>query len=423
MKKIFNLLLLLILSIVLCSCVVRDKPFVEKNYEAQLNKVVRANLVSSKYQDIPSELVERLGNFSSKILDGYIKEFGTNKNFTVSPLSIYLAVACLYPTLPDELQEELLNKMGVTKNDFLNTKLLMEQMFQDDDSKLFLTNSVWIQKGYLADENILNDLANIYYCHAFSTDFKNDNTNANKLLREFIRDNTNGLIDKDFDLSPETLYALVNTLYLKDGWNSDGNKLSTEKHAFYNYDGTNQENEFLLGNYYSGYPIINDDFKMFYTRTSNFKVTILLPNEDVDVNILFNAKTLNEMLKAEYCSYDLDKDVFYKTRLIFPQFEASSDEDIIPVFDNQLGIHGVFSEFNSRLLNEPVIVDKINHVATIKVDRSGIEGAATTVISNKATSDDPLKIIESDLLIDRPFIFMISYRNINVFSGICYSMK
>ena len=61
---------------------------------------------------------------------------------------------------------------------------------------------------------------------------------AKKAISAYVEDKTHGLINGNIDLPPETLITLINTFYLKEVWNDEGDKLKfTDK----TYDFTNAD--------------------------------------------------------------------------------------------------------------------------------------------------------------------------------------
>lgn len=434
MKKIFLSFLLALLCTSLFSC--NSSQLKQENddtfYEeiGALNHVNRANLKNSSYVNLDQEILDRINAFANRLSEEYLDVFDLEDNFSISPISVYFAFSCLYPTVEDDVREELTEKLGITYVDAMYTKTLMEQLYLDEEEggKIYLTNSIWIQEGLKTDKTILDNLASNYYCHAFSADFFGNNVEANKNIREFIKKNTQGLIDQDFDISSDTFYALINTLYLNDNWLDNGLDLALEGNKFHNYNGDIVESSFLVGKYFYGMPIQTDTYQMFYTKTSSLKVSIVLPNKEVDVKRLYTSELLTKMQNAEYNGEVVDVtaagEIYkrYYTSLIFPAFEANSDQDIIAVIQN-MGVNKIFAPYYSKLVDDLVVIDKIQHVTKLDVNKKGIEGAAVTIIANKATSTDPSQNVYQELLIDRPFIYMIEYRGVNLFTGICYNIK
>ena len=75
----------------------------------------------------------------------------------------------------------------------------------------------------------------------------------------------------------------------------------------------------------------------------------------------------------------------------------------------------------SKISNVPAYADQVKHVAKLDVTKEGIEGAAVTIISNKATSPAPrpYEKVYQDFLIDRPFGFILTdVYGTTLFSGV-----
>ena len=93
--------------------------------------------------------------------------------------------------------------------------------------------------------------------------------------------------------------------------------------------------------------------------------------------------------------------------LVMPKFEIAHQEDITPALKS-LGISDVF---NGKLANlEPMLgsdpgafVNSVNHGVRLTVDEKGVEGAAVTWM-------DPVDSVSLDIVVDKPFYFVISNR-------------
>ena len=72
----------------------------------------------------------------------------------------------------------------------------------------------------------------------FSVNFKNGE--GEKAINAYIKEKTHGIIDSDIKLSPYTLITLINTFYLKEVWNDDGDELkfTDNSYNFKNADGS-----------------------------------------------------------------------------------------------------------------------------------------------------------------------------------------
>ena len=90
-----------------------------------------------------------------------------------------------------------------------------------------------------------------------------------------------------------------------------------------------------------------------------------------------------------------------------------------------MGINDLFSvdECNySTLTDDSAYCSSVTHVAKLNVDKTGIEGAAVTIMEDDGTAEPPEKEYEDiylDFIIDRAFGFILSDRYDNtLFSGV-----
>ena len=129
---------------------------------------------------------------------------------------------------------------------------------------------------------------------------------------------------------------------------------------------------------------------------------------------------------TDYGGIDEDRKIQHMTRVLFPSFEAEFNKDILSVLHEDFGINGIFDPLNAdftTLLEAPKgsnFIYKVQHVAKLKVDAEGIEGAAATVLAGKDTSSDPVYTKQyHDFVIDSAFGFVLTdvYGNV-LFSGV-----
>ena len=70
----------------------------------------------------------------------------------------------------------------------------------------------------------------------------------------------------------------------------------------------------------------------------------------------------------------------------------------------------------------PVFCPEVSHVATLSVDRKGIEGAAVTVIAgdgSAAPGEEEFEKVYLDFIVDRAFGFIVTdARDVPLFTGI-----
>ncbi|MDE6302624.1 MAG: hypothetical protein K2M36_03440 [Clostridia bacterium] len=364
-------------------------------------------------------------------------DYKKQDNFAVSPISVYMALSLAAQCASGDTRAEILNALGVTyeqlKTHFstLYRSLEVEHKYGDTlTGFLRLTNSIWVNNSTQVKQPCIDALSNDFYSYSYSADFEHDSKQANKAVRDFVKKQTNGLIDKDFDLSPDTLFTLINTLYLKTIWNTHGDELPFAKgsYTFTAKDGSEKDVQLLQGKYNSGRAIEFDTFSTFFTETYNgYKIKFILPKDGYNIDQVFCAENIAAVNAITYYNA-YDKDVQYSTRVLFPEYKCKYDENIADILKDKFDIDLLFKDHIryspacdfSTLTDESCYCDKIQHVTDLTVDRKGIEGAAVTVISiSDSAPVPPLETVYNDFIVNKSFGFIITDRyDITLFSGV-----
>lgn len=389
-----------------------------------------------------SELRTKVENFASEFAAYAYEARSDESNFAVSPVSVYMALSLAAECAAGQTREEILNALDVTypqlKENYslLHRSLAVERRTGNKISNMLLpSNSVWVNEGTPVNKECIDALADYYYAYSYSADFKKDNSAANNAVRKFVKEQTKGLIDKEFELSERTLFTLINTLYLKTIWNDEGDDLSFwGSRDFTEYDGTVKNTKLLGGYYNSGRAYKTEAYSTFYTRTDGgYKIKFIVPADGYNVGDVFTAEniaTVNSL--TDYGAVDDENRVNYRTRCIFPEYECEYDEDVSEILKKKFGIDkffndpGIYPEEQScdfsALSTEKCFCSKVQHVAKLTVDKTGIEGAAVTVIAmDGVTSAGPgeYETVYEDFFVDKAFAFIITDPyNVTLFSGV-----
>ena len=378
---------------------------------------------------------EKMKLVSSKLSESLIKrEFQEDKNVAFSPLSIELCLGLAVSASSGQTREELLSIFDMDYETFnknyktyFNQLSFERKMDEKILGQMLLTNSIWIDNDITLKDNGLDDLRDNYYCYSYHADFNGDNKNSNKAIQEFIKDKTKGLINPQLDFSPETLFVLLNTLYLKDIWNDLGDDLSytNEPYKFVNRNGEESKKKLLEGYYHDGRTIYQDDYSCFYTGTScGVKLYFVKPNEGKDLKNIFNKSSMDYVLNESNMVYQDDvKREIYHTKVIFPEYKAESNLDIRNVLKEDYNVKTLF-DINecrfSNLTDIPLYCSDIKHIAKLEVNKKGIEGAAITAMAMAGASgpvDIPYTDVYETFVVDKEFGFIVTYADGVLFSG------
>ncbi|MDE6614874.1 MAG: hypothetical protein K2K24_05130, partial [Clostridia bacterium] len=265
-----------------------------------------------------------------------------------------------------------------------------------------------------------------YYAYSYSADFAHNNAQANKAVRHFVKEQTRGLINQEFKLSEETLFAIINTLYLKTIWNIYGNDLpfAKNRYDFTAKDGSVKNVQLLQGYYMNGRAVEFDTFTTFYTATyDGYKIKFVLPKDNYTIDQVFSAENIAAVNSiTDYGYYNETATECYITRVLFPEYKCKYNEDINEILQNKFGIDLLYSpecDFFA-LSDESCYCSNIRHVTDLTVNKKGIEGAAVTMMEMDVSASLPEIVpVEADFIVNKAFGFIITDRqDVTLFSGV-----
>lgn len=385
--------------------------------------------------------LEKLNVFSAKLTAKIYERFGSGENISVSPISVYMALALVCECSDGETRNEVLRAVGVTYEEVNKyTKYLYafcnqeHYAWNEQNEKMLsgyelLTNSIWLDDSVAFKNAGIEKLSKDYNCDVFQTDFGTDS--AKEAIKSYINEKTKGLIDGNLPLDPYTAFVLLNTFYLNDAWSDLGDDLSftKEEYAFENSDGTTVNKNLLMGYYSLGRAHNFGDYSVFYAQTSNgYRIHFLVPNSDNSVDVIFTQANIENVLSVnDWGGYDYENMVCYNTRVFFPEFEADFGEIINDVMIEDFEIATLFDETACNMNNvtdTQVFCSAIVHKSKLKVDKTGIEGAAITAAIMAGEAVDPFTYEYNDFVVDKAFAFILTDRYGTVlFSGAVNSIK
>ena len=438
MKKIISLLLILSMCLAFSSCAVNPEKY---------SLALAAKAMEVKHSDAQQEgyeaFIDKLDAFAAKLTYEVYADSNKQSNICISPVSVYMALALATECANGETRDEILNAVGVTYDEvknftkvlygFSNREYYYTNMMNNKKILAFeeLANSIWVDKNTTLKEDGINNLANNFNCDLFSVNFKT--SEGEKAINAYIKEKTHGIIDSDLDLSPETLITLINTFYLKEVWNEDGDELKfTDKaYDFKNADGSVKNTKLLQGYYFNGNIYEGEGYTSFYTRTDHgFDIKFIVPTDGHTLDEVFTSENIYNINNlGDYGYIDEENKLLHHTRVFFPEYKASFDGDLAEILKNDFGINKLFDfeqcDF-SNVTDEQLACDGVIHKCSIDVNDKGIEGAAVTVMpmAGAAGPLDGYEEVYHDYIVDRAFGFVItdSYGAV-LFSGVVNSVN
>ncbi len=424
MKKLLTLILLSF-TLILSSCTTTIPNDNSLKYLNDVSMEIKEQEKNNSRKKIKEgDFLNKLETFSSKLNYVVYEDYYEEENMVVSPLSVFFAFAMEYETLEDDDKISLLNFLNMTDSDLFLVKHLINSLLpvgKDDTYNLKISNTIWTNSdlNYDYKKDILNTLSTKHYCGVIEAPFTSDNIGANKELREFIKKMTDGLIDEDFDISNDMTFLLMNTLYFKDVWGN--NELSTRKEVFKDILGSETELDFNVGYYHMGKLQREEKYEYTYISTmSDYKLTFIRPKDGFEIKDIYSVDLIKEVNSHKYLYTDSATRTDYHSRCIFPTFKVESSYNLVETLLKHYDFDNLFINYHSKLIDEDMFISDVIHKVVYSADKKGTEGAAVTIIGNKATSVGPInKQVYEELILDKPFAFVLSSPDgVVLFSGI-----
>jgi serpin B len=217
--------------------------------------------------------------------------------------------------------------------------------------------------------------------------------------------NTNGKIPRILDrIDPQIVMLLMNAIYFKGDWRAAFKTSETSSQPFRSLRGVDVPVQMMhrKGGFRSG-RISNATVAELPYGGDAYVMTILLPDENINVNTFVSSLTPATWQQATANLHDADVDVY------LPKFKLAW-EDTLNDELKRLGMRQAFipdgAQFTriSRTMGNALYIDFVKQKAYVDVNEEGTEAAAVTVVGVGVTSAPvPVRI-------DRPFVFAIRER-------------
>ena len=359
-----------------------------------------------------------MSNDFNQSLISFIEESGyKSENFMISPTSYRAALALAVAGADGKTKEELIKAMGFetmeevnawyasvteseeafnewlryAKEDFKQYKEYYGEDAKEPDGAFNIQNSIWrntkangkLSKSYMQ-----------YVKENFGA--AAENVGPKKItdtVNSWINKSTNGMIPSiSSDLSTADL-VLVNTLYLRTAWTNEFFEGATHKDIFHALSGEDIEKEFM-----------NNEERYLYYEDEDSKFVVLPMNGGIQaVFVLGDASSVME---------NLNKATYETVNVTIPKFENETSFDNNELIDylKARGAGSAFTrdaDFSLMSKEMSLMITDIIQKTKIKVDESGIEAAAATVImmTEGAYFEDPVE--PKQFKADEPFKYMI----------------
>ena len=356
---------------------------------------------------MPGEALDAVYSFEAESAAAILGESGTEDNKLYSPLNLYTAMAMLAGITSGDAQEELIRALDRGTADLPliteTARAMIRTATRDNrDGTSRVSNSLWLRKGISYKITPLLQISDWYHASVFSGKMGSPEYNA--LLREWISDSTEGLLDEyagNASLDDLTSLALVSSLYYKAPWMDMFFSGNTRAGTFHSPSGdveAEMMNTLEYLKYYKG-----DHYEAEAVPLADGNEVILyLPEEGITPEQLAADRNWINPLS--------DQGLWKEDSLIaleVPAFDVSRQMDLKDAMA-KMGVSSVFENRDSfdRVLEGSNALSKAEQAARVIANEEGVTAASYTLEAAAGEGDLTDRIIE--LTFDRPFMFAIA---------------
>ena len=332
-----------------------------------------------------------------------------NENVLISPFSVDVAFGMLENGASDTTLMEIEKVFGDLQVSDMNIAMnsLINRMKNDTNVSWNIANSIWLNKtgavdgegnsldgGFTLYDEFCDILNHNYSAEYYITPF---DENAAHLMNSWVNTNTNGMIDKIVDGTPQGVAHIMNALAFEGKWETEFTNVRASD--FTNFDGTTSEVEMLYGSADSYFEIGDGQGFTVPYQGGDYSFVGILPPEEMSL-AEFSDSLVKENISIGDCINNAKSE---EVSVNFPEFKTEYSTDLVQKLHN-LGMTEAFSpdaDF-SRLSDAELYVDSVIHKTYIEVTREGTKAAAVTDITTKNAAGPSLRIS-----LDRPYMYAI----------------
>ncbi len=350
-----------------------------------------------------------------------------NVNQLMSPISLSYALAMVQNGAVGETQSQILSTLNYegsldnsAYNEVMNIYNYMEATSTEENPNAILSiaNSLWVRKDLTPLQPFVDTLKSEFDSEVYKVDFTSTETVS--AMNNWVENKTRGLLKDTFkEFDPETVAALINTLYFKGNWMSEFAESATSKMPFELSDGSKIDIDMMKNMGY--YPYMETESAQILSMGyyGDLSMLVYLPKDHIEAFFTDEASQ-NVML-------GINRDAFESAKidLYFPKFDFETQNNLKEILIS-LGMTLPFDTRNadfSKLVVAPegnVFINNIFQNARIIVDEEGTEAAAVTVVEMAVESAMPEPDEPIEFKCDQPFLLVIqdNITGANLFMGV-----
>lgn len=343
--------------------------------------------------------------FAVKLLAG-VEKYTTDPGYFFSPFSYSMMMTMLLNGTQGEARAELATALGYGESfdpDLVNDycrQFIERAPTWDPKVSLSVANALVANQNYTIKAPFKTTLQEVFSAEVSSRDFTKELETLN-YINDWCKKQTRNMIPKVLDdIDPVAVLYLVNAIYFKGDWAYPFKASETKDDDFFRADGSKQTVKMMHQELPSpaGKKGSVQVLEMPY-GSGTFSMQFILP----PLGEL--AETIAAIEKDGWSSFFSEAEyIGSKTDVFIPKFEQSFSIKDLAL--REAGINKIFNiqaaDF-SLICDKPLKIDAVKHVSSIRLDETGTEAAAVTIISGYTAPSPQITTFRAD----HPFLYAI----------------
>lgn len=343
-------------------------------------------------------------------------ELSGDENACYSPASFYMALAMVAAGADGEAQQQMFDALGVQSTEELDEYCqdqLREIAVTDETSTIEVANSLWSNVGYTFQAEYQKAVEEYFDAGAFDVEFGTRQTDD--MIRDWISEETRGLLEPDIGTDAAMVAMLVNTIYFNDNWIEPFAEGETAPDTFHAEAGDVQAQFMHNTTDYGGFIEAEGFTAAQLPFAGGSTCTFYLPDEGTSVSELVETPDSVEKLLA--ATPNSQAQISWSV----PRFATSSSFDDLVECAKELGMTDVFDPAKGDMFRNMIVADNGSDMGfyvsdaiqetCIDLNELGVEAAAYTAMTVRATSLAPESTEVVEFVLDRPFVYSITASN------------
>ena len=363
----------------------------------------------NRREEVAISSLAGLNEFLAATTAGYMS--GTTENRVYSPINAFLALAALAEVTGGESRQQILDTLNAPDMDTLRSRVeaLWEAVYEDDKNEICqLGSSLWLNKYLSYHQETLDNVAQYHYTSVFQKNLSR--RSAGRALGTWVDNQTGGLLKSNttkMEFPEKAVLTLVSTVYLQSKWSKQFRESNNTRNTFHAPGGDIDAT--FMNTRDQSYYFWTEDYGASYRWLKNgCKMWFFLPDPGKSVeDVLADGEYLELLLPQAQKDENRSKHVYVNWAV--PKFDISSSADLSESF-KACGITDIFdletANFTAITADTPVFVTGVNQSARVIIDEEGVKAASYIEIPGAGAAAPPED--EVDMVLDRPFVFVIA---------------